>query len=41
MNFIRVIIEIQKPKNFYDDGIKKLVGRWEEVIDKNGDYTDD
>ena len=30
-----------KPKKFYEDGIKKLVGRWKEVIDKNGDYTDD
>ena len=30
-----------KPKKFYEDGIKKFVGRWEEVIDKNGDYADD
>ena len=29
-----------KPKKFYEDGIKKLVGRWEEVIDKNGNYAD-
>ena len=41
MNFICVIIETQQPKKFYEDGIKKLVGRREEVIDKNGDYADD
>ena len=38
MNFMSVIIE---PKKFYEDGINKLVGRWEEVTDKNDDYADD
>ena len=30
-----------KFQKFYEDGIKKLVERWEDVIDKNGDYADD
>ena len=29
-----------KPKKYYEDGIKKLVGRWEEVIYKNGDFAE-
>lgn len=30
-----------KPKEFYIDGIKKLVNRWKEVIDNQGKYIDD
>ena len=27
-----------QPKTFFSDGIKKLVGRWEKCIAKQGDY---
>ena len=30
-----------KPKEFYNNGINKLVNRWKEVIDNQGKYIDD
>ena len=29
-----------QPKTFFADGIKKLVGRWEKCITKQGDYIE-
>jgi len=29
-----------QPKTFFADGIKKLVGRWEKCIAKQGDYIE-
>jgi len=29
-----------QPKTFFADGIKKLVGRWEKCIKKQGDYIE-
>jgi hypothetical protein len=29
-----------QPKTFFSDGIKKLVGRWEKCIAKQGDYLE-
>ena len=29
-----------QPKTFFSDGIKKLVGRWEKCITKQGDYVE-
>jgi hypothetical protein len=29
-----------QPKTFFADGIKKLVGRWEKCIAKQGDYME-
>ena len=29
-----------QPKTFFADGIKKLVGRWEKCIEKQGDYIE-
>jgi hypothetical protein len=30
-----------QPKTFYDGGIKKLVGRWEKFVEKQGDYVEE
>jgi len=29
-----------QPKTFFSEGIKKLVGRWEKCIAKQGDYIE-
>jgi histone-lysine N-methyltransferase SETMAR len=29
-----------QPKTFYYDGIKKLIGRWEKCVEKQGDYIE-
>ena len=31
---------ITRPKTFFADGIRKLVGRWEKCIAKQGDYVE-
>jgi hypothetical protein len=28
-----------QPKPFYYDGIKKMIGRWEKCVEKQGDYV--
>jgi hypothetical protein len=29
-----------QPKTFYYDGIKKLMGRWKNCVEKQGDYME-
>jgi hypothetical protein len=31
---------LAQPKTFFSDGIKKLVGRWEKCMAKQGDYLE-